>query len=241
MHYSLYPYHLVFLIWYPYFLVFLIWYPCALVSLYGNTAHCSGCGVVMGCYGLSIVPRTAIVMSQWYDRYCFVEYARMWAKTPDRQRLDNANARWLQTREVSGWGWPMVHPAADNFPRNVCLTVSRNHAIFLSYLPVNYHIWYCLVACSTLNHYLHQCLLSTGPIRNKFPWNFNRNTKRNSFGINVLKTEHTDSVLIWNHTIYEIRDTHISPMRASYGCLLIPFWLCDNGTTPYIEHTKDIP
>ena len=51
-------------------------------SLYGNTAHCSGCGVAMGCYGLSIVPRTAIVTSQWYDRYCFVGYARTWARHP---------------------------------------------------------------------------------------------------------------------------------------------------------------
>ena len=30
----------------------------------------------MGCYGLFIVTRTAIVTSQWYDRYCFTEYAR---------------------------------------------------------------------------------------------------------------------------------------------------------------------
>ena len=74
--------HFVFLIWYPYFLVFLIWYPYALVSLYGNTAHCSGCGVVMGCNGLSIVPRTAVVASQWYDCYCFVEYTRTWARHP---------------------------------------------------------------------------------------------------------------------------------------------------------------
>ena len=79
---SAYPYHLVFLIWYPYSLVFLIWYPYAPTSLYGNTAHCSGCGVAMGCYGLSIVPRTAIVTSQWYDRYCFVGYARTWARHP---------------------------------------------------------------------------------------------------------------------------------------------------------------
>ena len=79
---SAYPYHLVFLIWYPYSLVFLIWYPYALTSLYGNTAHCSGCGVAMGCYGLSIVPRTAIVTSQWYDRYCFAGYARTWARHP---------------------------------------------------------------------------------------------------------------------------------------------------------------
>ena len=62
--------------------VFLIWYPYALVFLYGNTAHCSGYGVAMGCYGLFIFPRTAIVTSQWYDRYCFTEYARTWARHP---------------------------------------------------------------------------------------------------------------------------------------------------------------
>ena len=77
---SAYPYHLVFLIWYSYSLVFLMWYPYALTSLYGNTAHCSGYGVAMGCYGLFIVTRTAIVTSQWYDRYCFTEYARTWAR-----------------------------------------------------------------------------------------------------------------------------------------------------------------
>ena len=87
---------------YPYHLVFLIWYPYALTSLYGNTAHCSGYGVAMGCYGLFIVTRTAIVTSQWYDRYCFTEYARMWARHPtipwqrectaitDRQSIDSS-------------------------------------------------------------------------------------------------------------------------------------------------------
>ena len=73
---SAYPYHLVFIIWHPYSLVFLIWYPYALISLYGNTAHCSGYSVAMGCYGLSIVP------SQLYDRYCFTGYARTWARHP---------------------------------------------------------------------------------------------------------------------------------------------------------------
>ena len=68
--------------WYPYSLVFLIWYPYALTSLYGNTAHCSGYGVAMGCHGLFIVTRTAFVTSQWYDRYCFMEYARTWARHP---------------------------------------------------------------------------------------------------------------------------------------------------------------
>ena len=80
---------------------FLIWYPYAPTSLYGNTAHCSGYGVAMGCYGLIIVTRTAIVTSQWYDRYCFTEYARTWARHPatpwqrectaitDRQSIDS--------------------------------------------------------------------------------------------------------------------------------------------------------
>ena len=92
---SAYPHHLVYLIWYPYSLVFLIWYRYTLTSLYGNTAHCSGYGVARGCYGLFIVTMTAIVTSQWYDRYCFMEYARTWAR--HRQRSDNANARLSQT------------------------------------------------------------------------------------------------------------------------------------------------
>ena len=98
---SAYPYHLVFLIWYPYSLVFLIWYPYAPTSLYGSTAHCSGYGVAMGCYGCFIVTRTAIVTSPWYDRYCLTEYARTWARHPttpwqrectaitDRQSIDS--------------------------------------------------------------------------------------------------------------------------------------------------------
>ena len=74
--------HWVFLIWYPCDLDFLIWYPYALVSWYGDTAHYSGYGVALGCYGLFIVPRTAIVTSLWYDRYCFMEYALTWARHP---------------------------------------------------------------------------------------------------------------------------------------------------------------
>ena len=37
------------------------------------------------CYGLLptlVVTRTATVTSQWYDRYCFTEYARTWARHP---------------------------------------------------------------------------------------------------------------------------------------------------------------
>ena len=36
-------------------------------------------------------------------------------------------------REVSGRGGPAVRPAAADFPRDICLTVSRNHAVFLLY------------------------------------------------------------------------------------------------------------
>ena len=36
-------------------------------------------------------------------------------------------------REVSGRGRPAVGPAAADFPRDVCLTVSRNHKVFLLY------------------------------------------------------------------------------------------------------------
>ena len=79
---SAYRYHLVFLIWYPYSLVFLIWYPYALTSLYGKIAHCSAYGVAMGCYRFFIVTRSPIVTSQWYDRYCFTEYAQTWARLP---------------------------------------------------------------------------------------------------------------------------------------------------------------
>ena len=39
----------------------------------------------------------------------------------------------IHPREVSGRGGPAVRPAAADFPRDVCLTVSRNHAIFLLY------------------------------------------------------------------------------------------------------------
>ena len=59
--------------------------PC--FHIYGNTTHWSGYGVAMGCYGLFIVPRTAIVTSQWYDRYCFMEYARMWARQATTHQL----------------------------------------------------------------------------------------------------------------------------------------------------------
>ena len=81
---SAYPYHLVFLIWYPHSLVFLIWYPYALTSLYGNTAHCSGYGVAMGCHGLFIVTRAAIVKSQSYDRYVIRADV---SETPDNAAL----------------------------------------------------------------------------------------------------------------------------------------------------------
>ena len=50
----------------------------------------------------------------------------------------------LAAREVSGRGGPAVRPAAADFPRDVCLTVSRNHAVFLWYISTwktdNLHI-----------------------------------------------------------------------------------------------------
>ena len=50
-------------------------------------------------------------------------------------------------REVSGRGGPAVRPAAADFPRDVCLTVSRNHAVFLLYWRfwdrnVKYEAWH---------------------------------------------------------------------------------------------------
>ena len=43
----------------------------------------------MGCYGLFIVPRTAIETPQWYDRYCFTGYARTWARHPTTRMHDD--------------------------------------------------------------------------------------------------------------------------------------------------------
>ena len=45
-------------------------------------------------------------------------------------------------REVSGRGGPAVCPAAADFPRDVCLTVSRNHAVFLLYQVGKDHFVY---------------------------------------------------------------------------------------------------
>ena len=52
-------------------------------------------------------------------------------------------------REVSGRGGPAVRPAAADFPRDVCLTVSRNHAVFLlySWLSVVESDIYCWIWC----------------------------------------------------------------------------------------------
>ena len=86
---------------FPYMVSLFPCFPYMISILYGNTAHYSGCGIAIGCYGLFIVTRTAIVTSQWYDRYCFMEYARTWARHPttpwqcectaiaDRQSIDS--------------------------------------------------------------------------------------------------------------------------------------------------------
>ena len=68
---SAYPYHLVI----PY-----MGSICPYFSLNGNGAHFSVCGIATGCSGRCIVPRTAIVMSQWYDHYCSAEYTQTWAR-----------------------------------------------------------------------------------------------------------------------------------------------------------------
>ena len=69
---------------------FLIWYPYVPTSLYGNTAHCSGYGVAMGCYRLCIVPK---------NRYCDVTMT--WPLLFHRIRADmsetpdNALTTWM--------------------------------------------------------------------------------------------------------------------------------------------------
>ena len=84
---SAYPYHLVFLIWYPYSLVFLIWYPYALTSLCGNTAHCSGYGVAMGCYnGLFIVTRRHPA-TPWQRECAAITYRQSIASLLDSMRF----------------------------------------------------------------------------------------------------------------------------------------------------------
>ena len=76
---------------------FLIWYPYAPTFLFGNTAHCSGYGIVMGCYRLCIVPRTAIILWRHSDMTVIVSRNTRGRERDTRQRLDNANARRLQT------------------------------------------------------------------------------------------------------------------------------------------------
>ena len=112
---------ITYLIWYPYSLVFLIWYPYALVSLYGNTAHCSGCDVAMDCYGLSIVLRTAIVTSQWYDMTVIVSRNTRRRERDTRQRLDKANAWRLQTYIGRFFVWFNA----------ICYTFLRNNLIYI--------------------------------------------------------------------------------------------------------------
>ena len=72
----------------------------------------------MGCYG-HIVPMTAIVMSQWYDLYCVMEYVG--TGTWDiRQCLDNANARRLQTVDRFFVGFNAI-----------CYTFLQNYSIYI--------------------------------------------------------------------------------------------------------------
>ena len=55
-------------------------------------------------------------------------------------------------REVSGRGRPAVGPAAADFPRDVCLTVSRNHKVFLLYVCV-YMIFPILISVCILSSF----------------------------------------------------------------------------------------
>ena len=101
--YSLRGLHIiVFLLGFPYMVSISFGVPyMVMLQAFKRKCHCSGCGVARGCYKRSIVPWTAIVTSQCYDRYCFTEYARTWVghlSTPwqrdctaitGRQSIDN--------------------------------------------------------------------------------------------------------------------------------------------------------
>ena len=60
--------------------------------------------------------------------------------------LDKRNTLWLRDmvrqtslgKSAAGADLP-VGPAADDFPRDVCLTVSRNHKVFLLYQDLAIH------------------------------------------------------------------------------------------------------
>ena len=118
---SAYPYHLVFLIWYPYSLVFLIWYPYALISLYGNTAHCSVCGVAMGCYGLLWTLHCP------KDRYCDVTMILLFHRI--RADLSEAPDNALTTRMHGDY-----RLSIDRFFvgfDTICCTFLRNNLIYI--------------------------------------------------------------------------------------------------------------
>ena len=94
---SAYPYHLVFLYkWYPYSLVLLIWYPYALVSLYMVIQP-----IVLGVALLWAAMDSALSQGPllWHHNEMTIIVSRNTRgyERDTQQRLDNANARRLQT------------------------------------------------------------------------------------------------------------------------------------------------
>ena len=113
---SAYPYHLVFLIWCPYSLVFLIWYPYALTSLYGNTAHCSGYGLLwtLRCHK---------------DRYCDV--TMIWPLLFHGIRVDvSETPNNALTTRMHGDYWPSIDRFFVGF-NAICYAFLINNPIYI--------------------------------------------------------------------------------------------------------------
>ena len=93
---SAYPYHLVFLIWYPYSLVFLIWYPYALTSVYMVIPP-----IVLGMALLWAAMDSSLsqgpLLWRHNDMTVIVSRNTRGRERDTQKRLDNANARRLQT------------------------------------------------------------------------------------------------------------------------------------------------
>ena len=82
-------------------------------------------------------------------------------------------------REVSGRGGPVVRPAAADSPRDVCLTVSRNHAVFLLYHIPNIWPWVLLLCIMPQSHPTMSPIRILAPIRflaHKAEWSARRNS-----------------------------------------------------------------
>ena len=59
-------------------------------------------------------------------------------------------------QEVSGRGGPAVRSVDADFPRDVCLTVSRNHAVFLLYPFLNFDD--AAIGSLRMDNYFHTTL-----------------------------------------------------------------------------------